>query len=133
MKALRWILIALGVFAAIVIAIIVFYGASYVPHHQMKETQQRHFLPPSQQVIGILLKVLHPEISAQVDQGNFDVLFEAPPFSEDYSFNSYDYENGIWRFEGTASTASGCASEFIYASLNGKVIEFNVIPICPKP
>ena len=77
-------------------------------------------------------ELLHDGLKKEVDKDKFAEMFAASQSYETVSFSSVSKSGSSASFDGTAKTEADCASKVAVEVLEGKIIAFNINPLCPK-
>ena len=76
--------------------------------------------------------LLHDKQKKEVENDKFVQMFAAIQSYETFSFSSASKSGSSAFLDGTAKTKAGCASKVSVEVLEGKLIAFNINPLCPK-
>ena len=80
----------------------------------------------------IWYELFHDALKKEVEKDKFAELFEASQSYETVTFNSLSKSGSSAFFDGTAQTQAGCTSKVSVEVLGGKIISFDINPLCPK-
>ncbi len=75
---------------------------------------------------------MHDALKKEFTIGTFENAFTNSKVYIDTSFSSINISGGEAELEGTATTEDGCSSKLYFELLNGKIIAFNIKPLCLK-
>ena len=77
-------------------------------------------------------ELMHDALKQEVDKEKFTETFAASQSYETVTFPSFSKQSSSTSFDGSATTKSGCTSNVAIEVLAGKVISFQINPLCPK-
>lgn len=80
----------------------------------------------------IWYELFHDALKKEVEKDKFADLFKASQSYETVTFTSLSKSGSSSFFDGTAQTQAGCTSKVSVEVLGGKIISFDINPLCPK-
>ena len=75
-------------------------------------------------------ELMHDALKKEFPIESFESGFKNSKPYVDTSFSSVSMENNVTVLKGTAKTEDGCSSSLDFKILDGKIISFNISPLC---
>ena len=113
----------------IVIFAVVFSLVSFLAKED-KELAKTFTLLSSKGLYVEASELMHDALKKEFPIESFENGFKNSKPYVDTSFSSVSIENNVTVLKGTAKTEDGCSSLLDFKVLDGKIISFNISPLC---